>query len=294
MQALAVVWWRWWWLACVLVSGGSVAETLPHGYGLLFRVSAAEVADSYVFATMHSDDERALALPDPVRQSLDRSSTFVMEVLPDANAMLTSMVTMLLTDGRGLDDLLMPELYARTVAAGKKRGLPESAMREFKPWAVVTLLSLPPKASKKILDLSLYQRAKAQGKVLQGLETIQEQLAIFDTLSERDQIRLLEDTLGVQQQLPQIFADLLDIYLSRDLAGLVEMSERYLSSGDPVLAQRFRQRAVDERNQIMVRRMRPFLQQGGAFIAIGALHLPGRQGVLSLLEDNDFSVQRVY
>jgi uncharacterized protein YbaP (TraB family) len=82
--------------------------------------------------------------------------------------------------------------------------------------------------------------------------------------------------------------------LSRDLAGLVEMSERYLSSGDPVLAQRFRQRAVDERNQIMVRRMRPFLQQGGAFIAIGALHLPGRQGVLSLLEDNDFSVQRVY
>jgi hypothetical protein len=201
---------------------------------------------------------------------------------------------MVLTDGRTLDQLLGPELYQRTVDAVKNRGLPENAIREFKPWAVVTLLSLPPDASKDILDLRLYQIAKEQGKSLQGLESIQEQLAIFDSLSEPDQIRLLQDTLEVQEQLPQIFAELLNTYLARNLAGLVSISERYLQSGDRDLAEQFKERAVNARNRTMVRTMEPLLQRGGAFVAIGALHLPGEMGVLNLLEGKDYNVRRVY
>jgi hypothetical protein len=284
------------WLVVLLLGAGELvaASALPHSYGLLFRISSADVADSYVFATMHSSDKRALELPAAVKQALDQSDTFVMEVLPDANAMLTSMVTMVLTDGRTLDQLLGPELYQRTVDAVKNRGLPENAIREFKPWAVVTLLSLPPDASKDILDLRLYQIAKEQGKSLQGLESIQEQLAIFDSLSEPDQIRLLQDTLEVQEQLPQIFAELLNTYLARNLAGLVSISERYLQSGDRDLAEQFKERAVNARNRTMVRTMEPLLQRGGAFVAIGALHLPGEMGVLNLLEGKDYNVRRVY
>jgi hypothetical protein len=100
--------------------------------------------------------------------------------------------------------------------------------------------------------------------------------------------------LEVQEQLPQIFAELLNTYLARNLAGLVSISERYLQSGDRDLAEQFKERAVNARNRTMVRTMEPLLQRGGAFVAIGALHLPGEMGVLNLLEGKDYNVRRVY
>ena len=51
---------------------------------------------------------------------------------------------------------------------------------------------------------------------------------------------------------------------------------------------------IDQRNARMVTRMEPFLKRGQAFIAIGALHLPGEVGVLNLLAKQGYRVSVVY
>jgi len=156
------------------------------------------------------------------------------------------------------------------------------------------LLSLPPTETGQFLDLVLYQRAQSLKKEVAGLETIREQMDLFDTLSEDEQINLLRDALNNLDQLPTIFQALLDHYLKQDLQGLVEINQQLLDSSASELADRFQVKAVDERNFRMVERLVAPLAQGGAFVAVGALHLPGEQGMLRMLERRGYRIVRKY
>jgi uncharacterized protein YbaP (TraB family) len=119
---------------------------------------------------------------------------------------------------------------------------------------------------------------------------MEEQIGIFDTMSEEDQIALLRETLDAQPQMPALFEDLIRAYLAQDLDALMARSERYLQDGDPRLAALFREAAVDSRNRRMAERLEPLLDQGGWFVAVGALHLAGEGGILHLLEERGYQI----
>ena len=63
---------------------------------------------------------------------------------------------------------------------------------------------------------------------------------------------------------------------------------------DVFVVQAFTEQLIDDRNDHMVERMLPRLAEGKAFIAVGALHLPGERGILKQLEDQGYRVTRVY
>ena len=262
--------------------------------GLLFQVEKPGSKPSYVFGTIHSEDARVLALPAAVQDALDRADVFAMEVVPDAKAVMKSMLTMVYTDGRTLKDALGSQLYAQAVAAVEANGTPEAAVRDFKPWAVITLISVPPPKTGEFLDIRLLALAREQSKQIVGLETIEEQLGVFEALSEAEQVSLLRDPLALKAKLPDIDRVLLESYLDRDLAELVRLNEEFLQGEDPALTRRFQVAAIETRNARMVERMVPLLLKGNAFVAIGALHLPGPLGVLSLLRQRGWQVALVY
>jgi uncharacterized protein YbaP (TraB family) len=286
-----------WWLAGILFAVTATASLAwaqdpeaPKGIFYVVR-SASTPTPSYLLGTIHSEDPRVLDLPGPVRSAFDSSHSFAMEVVPDAEAIIKSMVTMTYTDGRTLKEVLPPDLYQRAAETLGELGMTPAAFQDFKPWAVVTLLSLPPSEKGEFLDLVLHKAAVEARKEIKGLETMEEQLAIFDDLSEADQIALLRETLDSRDQMPAMFEDLIQAYLAQDLDALVERSDRYLQDGDPRLSALFREAAVDSRNRRMAERLPPLLDQGGWFIAVGALHLPGEEGVLRLLERRGYQVQ---
>jgi uncharacterized protein YbaP (TraB family) len=121
-----------------------------------------------------------------------------------------------------------------------------------------------------------------------------EQLAVFDGLSEDDQVALLEETLKVGDRLPEVYERLLDAYVRRDLAELLRLGEEYLRGGDGDLADRFKEAALDVRNVRMAERMLPLFEAGGHFVAVGALHLPGDDGILARLRAAGLDLRRVY
>lgn len=284
------------WLLLGLVwLGAASAQQGPYQRGLLFEVRAGAADSCWLFGTIHSEDPRVMDLPAEVRGALEGSAVMALEVVPDAQAILRSMVTMVYTDGRTLEEVVGPAAYRDVVDAMQERGLAEAAIRDFKPWAVVTLLSVPPAKTGEFLDIHLYKQALAGGKEVVGLETIDEQLAVFEGLSEEDQVALLEQTLDVRDRLPSVFEQLLETYLRRDIGGLLRLSDRYLrGGGDTLLAERFRSAALDVRNARMAERMVPLIEAGGCFIAVGALHLPGDGGVLARLQDAGFSLRAAY
>jgi len=143
------------------------------------------------------------------------------------------------------------------------------------------------------LDLVLMQMASAAGKPVAGIETLREQADVFTGFSESDQVAMLHDSVCYYDRVQADMLKLLDMYVARDLAGIVRQANTY-EGGDADLAERMLKVLISDRNLRMAQRLQPSVQQGGAFIAVGALHLPGADGLLQLLERRGFSVTRVY
>jgi uncharacterized protein len=281
-------------IGLVLMSwlGGAGADGLTRG--LLFEVSGCYAAPSYLFGTIHSDDPRVIRLPAVVQAQFDKAQGFVMEAIPDPDSVRKATALMHYADGRTLKQVLPAPLYGQAISALASRGLSEGDVKTLKPWALVTLLSSPPTANGEFLDMRLYGAALAQGKPVVGLETMDEQIALFDRLSETEQVALLNQTLATYHELRSVFQRLVAAYLLRDLSALVQLNDMYRRWGSEELAERFEQAVINERNAHMAERMQPLLAQGGQFIAVGALHLPGPKGLLQRLTDQGCKVRTVY
>lgn len=256
--------------------------------GMLWRISRDGLAHSYLLGTIHSDDPRVTRLKPEVARALDQSDRFIMEMTLDTNAFMHFGTVMLLKDGQELETLVGNKLYAQVKKAMADSGIPEPMVRRLKPWVVIAMLSMPKSGGGLILDMVLYQRATGQGKPTSGLETAQEQLAVFDELSLEDQIDLLKMTLEQLPKQPQTFESLITAYADNDLQAIETISEQANQADNLPAAQRFMSRLNDQRNQRMAQRMVPYLEQGNSFIAIGALHLSGPNGLLSILRKQGY------
>jgi uncharacterized protein YbaP (TraB family) len=282
--------------ACTLSGLQAQESSEPFTQGLLWRIDKTGVAPSYLFGTIHIDDKRVTTLPDPVRRSFDSAQTFTMEVSLDSTNLLALSSRMMYDDGRTLSGATGPELYRRIVPIMEQHSVPESLLPMFRPWAVTLMLEAPPQSSMEVLDFKLYQMAQEQHKPVYELESADEQIAVFSDMPEADQITLLKDAVENYQDIPRQTEQLVQAYVAHDLAQMWKVNQE--SAGDTAdlrdANQRFEQKLIDERNVRMSERMQPQLQQGGAFIAIGALHLYGKRGVPELLQQAGWKVARVY
>ena len=277
-------------------AGGEMA----YGQGLLWKIERGDLAPSYLFGTIHVTDERVLNLPPEVTQAFDGARSATFEVIMTDELRMQLARVMIAPPDRTLDRVLSPALYDDAMAAGARYGLAPAQLRYFKPWALAMFLSVPQAEFARSamgalpLDQALQDRAQAQGKPVYQLETGAEQIALFDELTEADQLDMLESAIRDNARIETLFEELTARYLARDVGGIHSDMIQQSKSMDEKLVQMFLLRFNEERNRTMVQRMAPRLGEGGAFIAIGALHLPGEAGLLSLLAAQGYRISRAY
>ena len=268
--------------------------------GLLWRVEAANGARNHIFGTIHLTDPRVVKLPEPVLAAFEgaRSLTIEMIMKPGTQREMTSM--MVLGDGRALEDIIGHELFMKLADYASEIGVPAKNLQMFKPWASGLMIALPRNelmrraTGAKPLDFALLASARLRGLPQFGLETVKEQLGIFDGLPEADQISMLRFSIDDFPLLDAKMEQLIVLYLMRDLKGLGALWTEEKSRLGRQLAALVERRLVVDRNLTMVNRMEARLVDGGAFVAVGALHLPGRTGILALLARRGFRVTKVY
>ena len=282
-------------VAAAAASAQDEATAQAHSDGLLFELTApAGGAPSWLFATIHSEDPRVLRLPEPVTAALAAADALVLEVVPDAASVRSAARAMRLPGSTELADLVPLELYRRCEQALAARGLPDSLPRKLKPWAVMTMLSMPPARTGEFLDRHLYQWAQANATPTVGLETTAEQLAVFEQLRPEEQQALLRAAVATQGERERLFEALIGAYLRGALGELLALSEDRVPGLEPTLQHRLRELLIDSRNRRMLMRIRTLPAQRRHFIAVGALHLPGARGLLAGLEAAGYSVRRLH
>jgi len=256
--------------------------------GVFWKIENDLSPPSFLLGTIHSSDPSVMQTLDVVDEALQETHTFVMEMELTSDTFFTIGGAMMLPGDFDLADLLGPTDYRRLVAAMATQPFPEAIMRKMKPWVLMAILSQPKNSGGDFMDLHLYRQALEAGKQVFGLETAEEQLAVFDGLTIEDQVALLRSTLNQLDTFEEMIKKLVDVYLSGDLDAIATLARTTMERNGTDIERRFLRRLNDDRNDRMVRRMIPRIEQGGAFIAVGALHLAGPSGIIRQLSDRGY------
>ncbi len=262
--------------------------------GLLWKIETTGSSPSYLFGTFHSSDPRITTLPCPVQAAFDRADSYSMEVIMNGAGIVSMAEAMFLPGTQTLNDLLGDALYQDTLRAiGINPEQGADGINRMKPWAVMMMLAAPREHRGLFLDMALQLRATRQGKITYGLETMEEQIAVFNGMSLPDQIILLKDAIRTAETSSEVIEELAQAYLQRDLAALLALQDKHKPADARVQAE-MEQRLLTRRNNAMAERMRERLKEGNAFIAVGALHLPGDNGLLQLLTTAGYRLTVLY
>ena len=281
----------------VVAAGFAATGDAPAKFsqGLLWKIEKINTQPSYVFGTIHLDDARVTDLPAPVKKTFAYCKSFTMEMIIDEESTLKFVTSMVLDDGSDLKVLLGEPLYTKTTEVMSEYGMSSEVTARIKPWALMLTMILPKEQQGVIVDNVLYQQALQQHKSVHQLESVEEQIAVFDGLPMEVQVSLLKQTVDHHNLIPGLVEKSIQAYLKRDIGAMWEINNSMMEDeADKNLNETFLQRVLYDRNTRMAERMQPRLAQGGAFIAVGALHLYGEKGVLSLLQSRGYQVTRMY
>ena len=287
------------------------AEAIPYGQGLTWRIEKDGVPPSYLFGTMHLSDPRMLELKPGTKAAFDGSTALALEIteIIDPKAMASKAFSILQYTMYSGAENLDTKLKSDDVAAVKKLvqtklGLPWNVASKMKPWALMGSLALPAcelarkRAQKPFLDMKLGLDANASGKTLVGLETLESQMQAMASLPEEFALNGLLQSVRLGNRMDDLFETMIQLYLKEDMATVWALMRRigengFVKAQDNTDYAEFQQVIVDARNFSMVDAAIPLLEKGNAFIAVGALHLPGEKGIANILVQKGYKVTRV-
>jgi len=188
-----------------------------------------------------------------------------------------------LPEGQDLAAVVGQQRYEATAVALGAYGVPRAEVARMKPWAAMMTLSVPPPKTGFFMDFSLSLRASGQGLEVVGLETLDEQLQFFEDMTLEQQLSMLDQAVAESGRVQEVHDRMVEVYLEGDLDALRQETEEQLSDLDEDLRTLFLTQGIEARNHRMSARLQEYLGGDTVFAAVGALHLPGDQGLLALL-----------
>lgn len=285
------------------------ASRIPNGDALLWRIEKSGYRDSWIYGTMHVSDPRVLAMSEAARSSYEMADTIVVEsteitdMVKAQAALLANPALSMLPEGSTLQTLLKPDEFELVETVLKERGVPIALVSRLQPWMIYSMIAIPQcelvrmQKNPTFLDKKLADDALAQGKALKGLETLAEQIGTLTDLPIELQVQLLTDTVALGSTLDDVMKTMTELYIQGQtgmIMPMIEWSSAQTGADDNDAYAEFEKQMVHSRNHTMAQRLAPMLEDGNAFVAVGALHLPGNDGLVQLLRDNDYTVTAMH
>ncbi len=273
------------------------ARSVVNGEGLLWKIEKPGLQPSYLFGTMHSTDPRLDRQVARVRPLIARSRTVAVEigelVTPGLKDKATAEIAAagIARSGNALEGLWPPSNRTLVEAALQSRGIAAERAQRFDTWFLIVALSSPQcERERRALGLiSVDEKiglagAKA-GKQPVGLEQLEDQIAVLRRIGGFNPSMALIEVARSGQQIANVRETMTQAYLGDrlgELAALSRLSEVLRDEPAGGQASAFTRSLIDDRNVVMRDRSLPLIEKGGAFIAVGALHLPGEMGLVAL------------
>ena len=251
----------------------------------------------YLFGTVHVLKPGLSWFDEAVKSAFDKSDEMMLEiVMPEDQAAVakTMMPLAMDTTGKTIPSRLTPEQLQAYQAAMVSVGLPANAFDSFEPWFPAMTLSVlpltklgydPEQGAEKLLT----KFAKADGKPVSGLETLEEQLGFFDQLPDTQQVAFLNSVVKDLDKLGPTLDKMVGLWAKGDPDGLAVVMNDSLAATPELAAMLLYERNERWADQIKTRMDKP----GTVFIAVGAGHLAGEKSVQDYLKDRGLTATRI-
>lgn len=261
---------------------------------LLWEISGNGLREpSYLFGTMHLLCAEDAQLTERLKQVIRKSKKVYFEIdMDDMTEMMGGLKYMRMNDGVKLSDLLTKEEYERVEAAFKKSKtpMPMAMISRFKPALITSLLGEQSMGctQQKGMEQVIMKAAIDLDKTIHGLETIQFQSSLFDSIPYEKQAKELVQYIDSMDNYKNSTREMVDAYKAQDLDKL----EALVTKSDPSMLE-YMDLMLYQRNRRWLVQMPTIMMEGTLLFAVGAGHLPGDQGVINLLRKKGFSVKPI-
>lgn len=282
---------------CTLVLISTTLATGATAKSCLWKISS-EKGTLYLQGSIHVLKSDSYPLAPAIEQAYTASDALVLEVdMKEMTAPETQqriMTKALLPDDRTLDKELDADTYKKLGAACAEAGLPIAMFEKFKPWFASVTLTLVKMQKMGFdpnqgLDKYFYDKATADGKKVIGLESVNFQIDLFDSLSEANPNQYVTRTLTDLVVLEQDIAGLHKAWESGDIDAVGKLVAKGFE-GYPEFHKTF----VLDRNERWLKTLNGLLKKSKThMVVVGAGHLPGKGGLLELLEKKGYTVEQL-
>ncbi len=286
----------------------AAANAVPFANGNFWRATRGTEVIT-IAGTYHFDDPRHLDNLAALTPAITGASTVLVEAGPEEEKALMDLIakdpsSMVITTGPTLQQQLPPEVWDPLSKALSDRGIPAFMGAKFRPWYVLTLLSIPPCAmagmteKPKGLDRMVIDTALAAGVPIKALEPFDTIFTIFDSMTPQELTEMLVSTLAIEDYSEDYFTTLVDGYFAGESRQSWELM-RFMSYDLPGYTRqeidaefaRMEELVASSRNRNWVPVLTRAAAEGPVFTAFGALHLSGQDGVLNLLQAQGFTIE---
>ena len=271
------------------VSGSAQAEPAA------WRITGEDTGELLLLGSVHYLRQEDYPLPSNIDELYQQADTLVMELdLDDLDTLSVENLFVeagTLPPGSSLHTVLTPAVYELAETRPAEFGLDLAFATRLEPWLVaITLMDLGMNAlgfnASRGLEQHLLRRATSDGKQVLGLETLEDQIHVFDQLSIKEQEALLLQTLNEIDSADDAMDELLNAW--RD--GRVNTLANELTANFEDFPILYRHLVID-RNERWLNPLRQLLETGERYlVVVGALHLVGDDSVIELLQHQGLSV----
>jgi uncharacterized protein YbaP (TraB family) len=284
------------------------ADELTDAQGLLWRVERDGVAPSYLFGAIHSTDDGAAAIARKAAEFAAKAKVVATELggpfdPVDRGALAAKLFAAAIDRD---DDTFLPDLAgqagARVEAYLGAHGVPKALAHHLKLWFLAASVEAPAceqareQANLPEVDEIVAEAGAGANIPVVGLETADEQLAALEAAPPALSAQLLETSTRLAGLDDDAYATMVRLYRDGRPAEMIAVVDALpmLTAEERAAERRFDDMLLVGRNQTMAERAAPLVAEGGAFIAVGALHLPGKSGLIARFRAMGYRVVNVW
>ena len=265
---------------------------------LLWKIEGNDLErPSYLFGTIHIIPSDDFFMPGGTENALLTSSKIIFEIdmneMMDMGAQLSLLTKAFMSGNTTLSDLLNEEDYNLVREKLEEIGIPIFLVERIKPMFLSMFVSMDfdtdvMGGGSVSYEMEFFEMANENEIPVGGLETMEFQMSVFDSIPYDVQAEMLVETIKHQETDDEQFQELIEVYKSQDiekLYSLINTSESEFGAFEDIF--------ISDRNENWVAQMGGMMEEGPIFFAVGAGHLAGEKGVIKLLRAEGYNVSPV-
>ena len=274
-------------ISLLLVISGWFAHARQESKSLLWKVEGHNIQTSYLFGTIHLLPQDDFAIKEKVSNAFNASEQIVLELdMDDPTLQMKMMQHAPMKEGITLDQVFSEEEYTAVSNALKEQtGMGLENMNTMKPIVITSMLiGKLIEGTPASYEMTFVQMARERELEILGLETVADQMAVFDRIPYQEQAKDVMEMINHEEEMRKEFSEMIIAYNNEDIDQLYDIIDEYTDTETEM------EELVVKRNKSWIPLIGELAQEKTTFFGVGAAHLGGDQGVINLLKEAGYTV----